>query len=341
MSKDLNDKAQAGELPDDPALNARSLIADVPRVLTVRDLMKGAQKRANSPQEGRGCPTGHYELDGVTGGLKRGFVWVFGADTSWGKSSFLVMLADECIKARKRVLIVSAEDSEKIYGDRLLLRRSRISADNLRKRKLSKEEHERVAEALRKAEDVPVFLDARGRGVEWICGQVKRLIKEHGIDVVAYDYLQAFDNEKRQQDRRNQISYIARVLTDSAKTSDVAGIIFSQITVQEGKSHPDKHSIRESRDVSNAAEVVMLGFTPEKDVTRKSDGRVIVAAGQKAVLVDKCKDGPRGGLYAMNWNAESACFDTVYDPEAERIAAAAAEWDGVGDDYSPPYGDSF
>lgn len=340
MSRDLNDKAQAGQLPDDPAHNATPVATDVPRVLTVRDLLVSAQKRASSPHEARGCPTGHYELDSVTGGLKPGFVWVFGADTSWGKSSFLVMLADNCIRQKRKVLIVSAEDSEKIYGDRLLLRRSQISADNLRKRKLSKEEHEKVAAALSKAEDVPVFLDARGRNVEWICDQVKRLIKEHGIDVVAYDYLQAFDNEKRQQDRRNQVTYIARVLTDSVKTLDVAGIIFSQITVTEGKGHPDKHSIRESRDVSNAAEVVMLGFTPEKEIQNKR-GDVLVAAGQKAVLVDKCKDGPRGGLFGMNWNTVSACFDDVIDPEQAAIEAMAREYDDFADPYPGSYGEEF
>lgn len=330
MSKDLNDKAVAGELPADLADGAKPIAADVPRVLTVKELIRGAQRRSSSKFGGMGCPTGNFEIDNVTGGLKPGFVWVFGADTSWGKSSFLIMLADECIKKSKRVLIVSAEDSEQIYGDRLLLRRSRISADNLRRRRLTDEEHEKVADALKGAEDVPVFLDARGRGVEWICNQVKRLIKEHNIDVVAYDYLQAFDNEKPQQDRRNQVTYIARVLTDSVKTSGVSGIIFSQITVQEGKSHPDKHSIRESRDVSNAAEVVMLGFTPEKPVMKA--GKQVADPGQKCVLVDKCKDGPRGGIFVLDWDTGSACFNTRVDPEQERLEREAAQWSDFGED---------
>jgi replicative DNA helicase len=317
MSRDLNDKAIAGELPADPGQGAKTISADVPRVLTVRELIQGARRRSMSATAGQGCPSGHYEIDRVTGGLKRGFVWVFGADTSWGKSSFLVMVADECIRKRKRVLIVSSEDSEQIYGDRLLLRRSRVSADRLRRKRLWDEDHKKIADVLGKAEDLPVFLDARGRNVEWICQQVKRLIREHEIDVVAYDYLQAFDNERHQQDRRNQVSYIARVLTDSTKTSDVAGIIFSQITVQEGKNHPDKHSIRESRDVSNAAEVVMLGFTPEKPVVRQ--GNEVARAGDRCVLVDKVKDGPRGGLFVLDWDAESACFNSAVDPEQERI----------------------
>ncbi len=129
MSKDLNDKHQANELPADPGLGATPMASEVPRIRTVAELLHGGQARANSKLTRAMCTTGHYRVDDATGGLKPGFVWVFGADTNWGKSSFLIMLADENIKANRRVLIVSAEDDEKLYGDRLLVRRSRVNAD--------------------------------------------------------------------------------------------------------------------------------------------------------------------------------------------------------------------
>jgi replicative DNA helicase len=330
-AKDLNDQAVDGTLPDDPAVGATVVSADVARVLTVREIIQSAQQRAFEPRSRVSvCTTGNFEIDKVTGGFKPGFVTVFGADTSWGKSSFLIMVADDNIKAGRRVMIVSAEDSEKIYGDRLLLRRSKVHADNLKQKKLSDSDWKAIVEAVRKAEDVPVYLDARGKPVEWVCKQTKRLIREHKIDVVAYDYLQAFDNEKHQQDRRNQVSYIARVLTDSVKTEDVGGIIFSQITVEKGKPYPDKHSIRESRDVSNAAEVVMLGFTPDKPVTR--GGVTLAQAGEKCILVDKCKDGPRGGVFVMPWDDDVACFKTVLDPEVQRFQQIVGDrFDDFGD----------
>ena len=331
-AKDLNDQAVAGTLPDDPAAGATVVSADVARVLTVKEIIHSAQQRAFAPRSKQTtCTSGNYEIDRVTGGFKPGFVTVFGADTSWGKSSFLIMVADDNIKAGRRVMIVSAEDSEKIYGDRLLLRRSKVYADNLKHKNLSSSDWTAIVEAVKKAEDVPVYLDARGKPVEWVCKQTKRLIREHNIDVVAYDYLQAFDNEKHQQDRRNQVSYIARVLTDSVKTEDVSGIIFSQITVEKGKPYPDKHSIRESRDVSNAAEVVMLGFTPDKPVTR--GGTVLAQPGEKCILVDKCKDGPRGGVFVMPWDENVACFKSVIDPEIERIQKiTGGEFDDYGDE---------
>lgn len=240
-------------------------------------------------------------------------------------SSWLIMVADENIKAGRRVLIVSAEDSEKIYGDRLMLRRSRISANALRKKSVSIEERQAMLTVESEAQDAPVFLDARGRGVEWVSRNVKQIIKEQEIDLVAFDYLQAFDNEKPQQDRRNQVTYIARTLTDITKSADKTGIIFSQITIEKGKPIPDKHSIRESRDVSNAAEVVLLGFKPEKDMMTSNAAvgdEPLVKAGDRAVFVDKCKNGPRGAILAMPWVEYSACFETVKDPMQKFVDAA-------------------
>ncbi len=329
MSLDENDKLQAGKLPDDPASDTKIVPSDAPRVLTVRDLLRGSRVEADRKNLKSLTTTGNYKLDNITGGMIPGFVWVFGADTSWGKSSFLVMLVDENLKRKKRSLVVSAEDSEKLYGDRLMLRRTRNNANRLRSKKVTPEERDRMLSAEEKAEEAPVFLDARGRGVEWVSRNVKQIIKEQEIDVVAYDYLQAFDNEKPQQDRRNQVTYIARTLTDITKSLDKTGVIFSQITIEKGKPMPDKHSIRESRDVSNAAEVVLLGFVPEKDIMAASrePGRPpvrLVEGGRKAIFVDKCKNGPRGALIEMPWDEDSACFDTVKDPELERLEAAAA-----------------
>lgn len=332
MSLDENDKLQAGKLPSDPTADAPVVSADVPRVLTVRDLLRGSRMGADEERKGVGITSGNYRLDEITGGLIPGFVWVFGADTSWGKSSFLVMVADLNLAAKKRVLIVTAEDSERTYGDRLMCRRARISANNLRRKQVTPEERSKMIDQEAKAEDAPVFLDARGKGVEWTAKHTKRVIQEQEIDLVAFDYLQAFDTEKPQQDRRNQVTYIARTLTDVVKSLDKTGILFSQITIEKGKPIPDKHSIRESRDVSNAAEVVLLGFKPEKDMMAASreSGRppeLLVAAGDRALFVDKVKNGPRGAIIPMPWDEHSACFDTVKAPESpsERAAREAAE----------------
>jgi replicative DNA helicase len=325
---DETEKAQAGVLPDDPGEGAAVMAAEVPRVLTDRDLVQASVLRAMSPKPpNTACTTGHYRLDDITGGLEPECVWVVGADTSWGKSSLAIMIVDENMP-EKKFLIVSAEDPARLYGDRLVVRRAKVNAQRFKRHTLSDKEKDKVRAVM--SYEQPVYLDARGRPVEWVCRHVKRLIREYGIHAVIYDYLQAFDNERPQQDRRNQVTYIARVLTDSVKTSGAAGIILSQITVQEGKARPDKHSIRESRDVSNAAENVLLGFTPEKEIQK--DGKTLAFAGDKCLFCDKVKDGQRGALVVMPWNNEGAYFEACKDPETDRLERVIANETG-GDSY--------
>lgn len=78
---------------------------------------------------------------------------------------------------------------------------------------------------------------------------------------------------------------------------------------------PNRHNIRECRDIANAAEVILIAFEPEKDIL-DANGEVAVHAGTKCVHVDKVKNGPKGAKVPLEWDATSACFNAVKDPYA-------------------------
>lgn len=296
------------------------------RLRTERQLMEDAAKAALAPKP-EAFTFGHYAIDAQTGGIKPGFVWVFGAETSWGKSSFAVMIADENLKKNKRVLIVSSEDVAQLYGDRLLCRRARVDATRLRDGKLSAAERDAVAKTVREAKDTPVYLSSIGKSIEWAAKEVRKLVKLEGIGLVMWDYIQAFDNQKSQPDRRNQITYISRVMSDVTKNADAAGMIFSQVTMKDGKLIPDKYSMRESQDLANAAEGAATGYFAPKDgivMTNKHGENVaVVAGGARGVFVDKAKGGEPKRHHEMDWDNNSACFNTVIDPVAQHYEELA------------------
>ncbi len=285
------------------------------QALTVRDLLTGAATDALTRRRQEYCTGLHWQLDEATGGIRPGHVWVFGAETNWGKSSWLVGVADENIKRGKKVLIVSSEDSESIYGNRLMARRARVNFSRLRDRNLTREETDRVMLAAQQGEQLPVFVDARGRDIESVCREVENMILDHAVDLVAWDYLQEFRTKERHQDERVKYREIAAQMRNVTKSAGIAGLILSQITVSETKKTPDKHSIRECRDVSNAAEVVALGFTPEADL-KGPNGVVVAAAGVKCIKIDKAKDGQKRNVQ-MDWNTESACFEMTEKPRSQ------------------------
>lgn len=279
---------------------------NLPSVRSVRDVMSASQATEGSP----GLTTGDYRLDLFTGGIRPGSSWLFGAATSWGKSSWLVAVADENIRAGKRVLIVSSEDTGELYGDRLLVRRTGVSAMRFRDGALHAHERELVASEVDRAGAEPFFVDARRYPVEALAEHLPALIREHRVDLVAFDYVQEFRTRRRFQDERVKFREIASVLRGITKGTGVAGIIMSQLTTDKETKIPTHLNIRESRDMAHAADVILIGFSPDTDV---SD---LVAAGSKCVLVDKVKSGKRGAKIELQWDEQTASFRTTGAPDS-------------------------
>lgn len=294
-----------------------------PRVLSVRDIMAASMVNAMASRPRGICSTGHYKLDRITGGIRPGFSWLVGADTSWGKSSWLVAMADENLKAGRRVLIVSSEDTEEVYGDRLVVRRARVDATRYRDGRLTSDEMSRVAEQTEKGEQIPVYVDARRWPIEDLSAHLTKLIREERIDAVAFDYVQEFRSNRRWQDERVKYREIASVMRHIAKDAKIAGILFSQLTLDDKVDVPTRHNIRECRDIANASEVILIGFEARSDYTDKQGNTI--EAGTKSVFVDKVKNGPRGAKIPLTWDASSACFNTETDPELARYDDIAPE----------------
>jgi replicative DNA helicase len=310
--KDENDKLRAAQLPDDP-FEGETVGHEAPHLLTVQDLLQSSLSRATRRERRSFGTSGHARIDEATGGLRPGDVWLVGADTAWGKSSLAIMIADENIKRGKRVLIVSAEDSEATYGDRLMRRRSGVAADRVRHRRLTPADLDAMAAVVAKGEPLPVFLDARGKTVEWLAPQCKRAIVEHAIDTVIFDYVGAFVGKLRQQDRRGMVHYVARVLTDIAKTAipgGISGIILSQLTIGDDETMPGKYSIRDSKDLTQMSEVTLIGFYAPTDKPDKG-----VSRGDRCIRLAKVKEGAAGGNVRLPWNAATASFESVYDDD--------------------------
>jgi replicative DNA helicase len=338
-AEDESDRNQAGTLDADPKSNTAEVAADVPRVRTVRDVLAASGNRALSRDKADTYTTGHYKLDQITGGFQPSFAWLFGADTSWGKSSFLISLCDENIRLGRKCLIVSSEDSEEIYGDRLMARRTRVDALAYRDRRLTLDDSRKVTAEMAKGEQKPFYISAfgdesaKGRArdgwpLEELLPHLGKLVREQQIGWIGFDYIQEFSTKKRFQDERLKYKWLAGMMRRFIRVLKIRGCIFSQLTVTSETKIPTRANIRECRDIANGSDVILLGFEPDVDVKTK-DGAVAVPAGQKCVSVDKVKNGPRGAKIPMQWDSHSACFDRVDDPEVRRIYEAAG-----GDDFS-------
>jgi replicative DNA helicase len=351
--QDEADRLKAGTINPDVKSGTKLVAAEVPQVLTVRDILIASGERAMSKERADTLTMGHYKLDRLTGGFRPAMTWLFGADTSWGKSSFLISVCDENIKRKRRCLIVSSEDTEETYGDRLMVRRAKVNAQNYRDHKLEPEEIRRVTQQQNDSEDMPVFVPAYAREgekgkandgwpLEELLPHLGKICREQKIDLIAFDYLGEFTTKKRFPDERLKYKWMAGMMRKFIRVLKLRGIIFSQLTISSDTKIPNRHNIRECRDVANGSDGILIGFEPDVDI-KDRDGHVIVEAGQKCIHGDKVKNGPRGWKVPMRWNSDHACFDTVEDPETTRIEQEiggrpdyfedAGQYDGFREDF--------
>jgi len=275
------------------------------RVLSVSDLLRAVAEGMMQQRDVERCRTGLPSLDKHIGGFQHKQVSVFGAGTSWGKSSYSVLVSDLAFEDGKRPLLVSFEDPEELYGRRLAARRANVSPNRLRNGKYgpSNEEWSRVLGVAERAEKTPFFINAVGKTAERVATDIRCVCASEAIDIVLIDYLQAVNCSKRHQDRRNEVTYIARLFTDVIKSSGAAGLMFSQFKrpMKPGEK-PTKHSLKESGDLENAAENVLIGFLDSE--------------GRRIIRTEKAKDGQAFKEYEIGWSDVTCGFTgelAVYD----------------------------
>jgi len=249
-----------------------------------------------------GAKSGIPTLDRLVGGIRPGHVWVVGAPTNWGKTSFAVAVAD---RHQGKTLIISCEDAPELVFGRLLARRAKVNGLALRDGKLNRDERLSVEEAVLEAKahgTTPFVLDGRGHSVERLADFMRIAIRVHGISLVICDYLQCIATERKTDDRRHEINHIARTLTDAIKSNGAAGIITSQLTDE---------NIRDSRDVEHAAEVVLIG--------RKQDGAM-------SLYLKKSKTGPADVSLKVHLNRETGALDEQVDEWDDYVPSGSEEW---------------
>lgn len=288
----------------DPEAPVEEKAAKSPR--TMAEMLGGVLERAQSGAREPGIDTCHYQLEHMLAGFRPKMITVLGARTSFGKSSYAIMVADEAMRKGHGVLLISVEDSEETYAQRFMSRRAKVSAYDLRANECNAEAIQRMAQQVRYAQSVPFFVDAVGVPAEGIAATITRECGARPVKLVIVDYLQRIGTTKRTQDKRTEITHAMGCITDAIKKAGAAGLVLSQLKrLGEGSvnKEPNMSDLKESGDIENMAEHVVLGWLVEEP---QGDAEPVR---KRWLKVEKNKDGPvdtRG--MAIGFDEETASF---------------------------------
>lgn len=234
-----------------------------PNVESSRDTVIRIVNEFSSGKKVTLVPTGITKIDLMIGGLEPGTLTFVGGDTGVGKSSLMLYMADRMMQCARRPGFISCEDSRQVLGSRILSAFSGVSGLKIRRGEFDRRLHE---EALGVACDVvarrnmPIAYEVGSTDAQ-VAAAMSTLVRDHGCDVIFVDYIQTINCADGGENRREDIRRIASRIKGTAARLNVPVIVGSQITVGDIHSdfkEPGKHALKESRDLTNMAEWVIV-----------------------------------------------------------------------------------
>ena len=186
---------------------------------------------------------------------------MIGADTSVGKTSVAAFMYLEQERLGYRPGYISCEDGAPVLGPRFLSSLSGVSSARAFRGAYSKEDMTRLGAAVEAAEQRNGFVRFLvGGNEDQVCRAIRDLVVTNKCDVIYVDYAQTIGGTgSPHEQRRETVRRIASRTKAEACRLGVPLVMLSQIARQKDeRAEPGKHSLKESGDLENMAELVFM-----------------------------------------------------------------------------------
>lgn len=262
----------------------------VPLRDTINLTMEEIENAANRGEGMVGVPTGFNDLDALTNGLHGGQMIIIAARPAIGKSTLsLDMCRSASIKHGLTSVIFSLEMGRTELTMRLLSAEAGVPLQNMRKGTMRDEDWTKVAAAMSRVSEAPLFIDdSPNMSLMEIRAKARRLKQRHDLRLIVVDYLQLMSSGKRVESRQQEVSEFSRALKLLAKELEVPVIAVAQLNrgpEQRTDKKPAMSDLRESGSLEQDADMVML--LHREDAYDKE-----TRPGEADIIVAKHRNGP-------------------------------------------------
>ncbi len=289
-----------------------------PGFASVKDIVKDSFKAIEQLYERKelltGLPTGYKDLDRITCGFQKSDLIVIAGRPSMGKTALALNIAEfAAVEAGHKVAIFSLEMSKEQLVQRLLCSRAEVDASKLRGGFLSEGDWPRLTRAAGLLSEAPIFIDdTPALNVLEIRAKARRLMREHGLDLIVVDYLQLMRGMGRMESREREISEISRSLKALAKELNVPVLALSQLNRGVEARHdkrPQLSDLRESGAIEQDADVITFIYRDEMYNKESPD------TGKAEVIVGKQRNGPTGKVMLAFRGSLTRFDDLAHGPD--------------------------
>lgn len=234
-------------------------------VFTMKDAVDEVYENIKNNYKGSGeltgDPTGFRQLDKRSGGLQTSDLVIVAAETSQGKTSFAIKLAMNC---GCPIAFYSMEMKKSQIAARMISIASGVTSNEILFSKLDSGQIQKIDRGASKVVDYPVYFDDRSTSsIETILASIRMMKIKYGIRGVVVDYLQILNVNMKGSNKEQQMGDVARRLKNIAKELDIWVIALSQLNRDAQNPVPSLARLRDSGQIAEAADMVILIYRPE------------------------------------------------------------------------------
>ena len=223
-------------------------------------------RNASSDSIITGTKTGMTKFD-EKGGLQKSDLIIVAGETSMGKTSLALSMTRNAIENNAKVAFYSMEMTKEQLSARLLSAKTNIPANNiLYSGGLAPSEMRMIDDARGKLPGENLYFDDKSTSnIDSILLSIRMLKMQKNIDGAVIDYLQILNVNSRNGNisREQAMGDASRRLKNLAKELNIWIIALSQLSRDSTNPEPNLNRLRDSGQIGEAADVVILVYRPE------------------------------------------------------------------------------
>jgi replicative DNA helicase len=237
-----------------------------------------------------GLATGFSGLDTMTGGLRRGCLYVWAGRPGSGKTAIVVQVGRKAAGSGRPVVIFSLEMPAGELSQRMLSAETGIDGHKLTRGYLGADQWRSAAASADALARLPITIDdTGGLPIDRLMARARRLKIEKGIALIIVDYLQLVRPSQKWGVREQEVAEVSRSLKTLAKELDCPVICAAQLNrkVEDRiNKTPGLADLRESGAIEQDADVILFLREAGDD-------------GSTEITIGKNRQGPTGKLAVM------------------------------------------
>ncbi len=242
----------------------------------------------------------------ITGGYRRGELFVIAGNPGMGKSAAALQVAMRAAEDGLGVLLFSLEMSRASIVKRMLSYRARVDGAKWRAGYLNQEERTRILKAFNEIANWPLGIAEHGIStVSAIRAALRKQRTKRDVFMVVIDYLQLLQSIGRPENRNAEVSAITRALKLLAIDEKVNIQLLSQCNRENKKERrpPELQDLRESGSIEQDADAVAFVWRPELLWRDREDLK-----GEAELILAKQRNGPTGKI-RLTWLGHLTAFE--------------------------------